>query len=332
MNSEQSEVRVVAPAKINYGLRIVGRRPDGYHELDSLFLPLDLADEVRVTSAPGVAGSAATINFTLCFEGDLGPASGDVPADRDNLAVRAARAFVDAAGISCQLKVSLLKRIPAAAGLGGGSRDAGAVLRALARIFPEALSPGALEDLALGLGADVPFFLNPRPARVGGIGETIEAYRAPHLTLLLANPGIPLSTAEVFGAFDAAFPQGRVADRVGAEHALTAPASASTLRPPEESARRVGLPMQSVVNDLESVAIALCPPIAILRDGLTAAGAVEVGMSGSGPTVFGVFGSREAAEAASKVLTEGVQGQAGESKELRRMRIWARVAATLHSV
>ena len=193
------------------------------------------------------------------------------------------------------------------------------------------LSESALGDLALGLGADVPFFLDPRPAQVGGIGETIEALRVPGLTLLLANPGVPLSTAEVFRAWDAAFAAGP-AGPAGDEPSLTGRASASTMRPPEHPVRRAALPVHSAANDLESVAISLCPPIASLRDGLAAAGAIEVGMSGSGPTVFGVFESREAAAAAARVLTEVGRGQAEESKELRRMRIWARVASTLHSL
>ena len=325
MNPERKEVRIVAPAKINYGLRIVGRRPDGYHEIDSLFLPLDLADEVQLFAAPKRAGSS--IDFDLRFEDDLGPASGDVSADRANLVVRAAEAFVDAARISCQLKISLTKRIPAAAGLGGGSSNAAAVLRALAEIFPQALSERALLGLALGLGADVPYFLDPRPAQVGGIGETIEARRVPSLTLLLANPGIPLSTAEVFRAWDAAFGEGR--PRAG--RSLTAPATASTLRPPAEASPPGDLP-RSAANDLESVAIAQCPAIANLRDGLAAAGAVEVGMSGSGPTVFGVFESREAAKKAFGVLTQVSRERAEEAKDLQRMRIWARVATTLHSL
>ena len=316
---------MAAPAKINFGLRILGLRSDGYHELDSLFLPLDLADEIRLSAAPGSDGSPSEIEFDLCLEEELGPARGDVPASRDNLAVRAARAFAEAAGISCKLRISLTKRIPAAAGLGGGSSDGAAVLRALAEIYPRALSERALVEVALRLGADVPYFLDPRPAQVGGIGESIEARRVPSLTLLLANPGIPLSTAEVFRAWDAAPERGDA----GAEPSLSGPSSASTLPPPAD---RVDLSLRSAVNDLESVAVALCPAIAILRDALTAAGASKVGMSGSGPTVFGVFESSEAAKKALGALSEVDCGQAEGSLELPGMRIWARVATTLHSL
>ncbi len=154
-------VRGVAPAKVNLGLRITGQRPDGNHELESVFLPLDLGDEVELEVAPARLSSVA---LTL----HPGPVEG-VPGDASNLAYRAAEAFLEVAGrAGCtgSVRIRLHKRIPAAAGLGGGSSDAGVVLRSLARLFPAALSAKALGELALDLGADVPFFLDPRPARV----------------------------------------------------------------------------------------------------------------------------------------------------------------------
>ena len=134
----------------------------------------------------------------------LAGAPAGVPADATNLAVRAAADFLAAAGLARAVRIFLTKSIPAAAGLGGGSSDAGAVLRALAASFPDALEEPALARLALRLGADVPYFLAPCPARVGGIGERIQplADFAP-LACLLVNPGVPLSTAAVFAAFDA---------------------------------------------------------------------------------------------------------------------------------
>jgi 4-diphosphocytidyl-2-C-methyl-D-erythritol kinase len=187
-----------------------------------------------------------------------------VPADATNLAVRAASEFLAAAGLSRSVRIRLTKSIPAAAGLGGGSSDAGAVLRALAASFPGALGAPVLARLALRLGADVPFFLDPRPARVGGIGERIQplADFAP-LACLLANPGVPLSTGAVFAAWD----------------------SRPVPAPPAFDAA-LGLDLG---NDLEPAAERLCPAIAPLRERLRAAGARAVALSGSGPTLFGLF-------------------------------------------
>jgi len=295
---------MLAPAKINLGLRIRGRRADGYHELESVFLPLDLADEVEVELAPG-SGVALRV---------VGRAQ-DVPAGADNLAVRAARAFAEAAGLGARIEVRLHKRIPVAAGLGGGSADAAAVLRALAELCPGALSGERLRELALGLGADVPWCLDPRPARVRGVGERIEPLEGvPSLALLLANPGALLSTAEVYRAFDALEP------------ALTAGRPQRTL-PPLAGLRASGGVLEHVdprelaawvSNDLEPAATRLCPPIARLRKRLREAGALVVGLSGSGPTLFGLFPER-----ASAVRAAGAAGFEAP--------VWSRVAETLAS-
>jgi len=305
---------VRAPAKINLGLRVLGRRPDGYHELESLFLPLDLADEVEVQERPepGVA---------LELEG----ACDGVPDDASNLAARAARAFAEAAGLAGGLRIRLRKRIPAAAGLGGGSSNAGAVLRTLDALHPEHLSAQRLRSLALGIGADVPFFLDPRPARVTGIGERIEALEGiPSLALLLTSPGTPLSTAEVYRAWDALAP-------------TPAPRSRpSALGGPSGSRSLAAWLAEQGVNDLEPAAVRLCPAIARLRQGLREAGALAVALSGSGPTLFGVFASRSAAERAAAQLSGG-SGGAGEDGAgdrrpgAARPAVWTRVARTLPS-
>jgi len=280
-------LQALAPAKINFGLRILGKRPDGYHELDSLFLPLDLADELLLElSAP----AAPAVTLRLDAAADAGAAG--VPADDTNLAVRAAREFLAEAGASTAVAIRLAKRIPAAAGLGGGSSDAGAVLRTLDRAHPGALRPGRLGELALALGADVPYFLDPRPAWVTGIGERIEPLAAwPALAVLLVNPGLPLSTGEVFRAADALGPASRpsvaplpLADR------LALVRSAGPVRPDALA------PL--LANDLEAAAVRLCPPVARLRERLRSLGAAAVGMSGSGPTLFGLFAGLDAAREA----------------------------------
>ena len=280
---------------------MLGRRPDGYHELESLFVPLDLADEIALEVSK--AGS-----FELDFS--VKGAVAGVPEDDTNLASRAARRFAREAGLSFRVCVRLCKRIPTGAGLGGGSSDAGAVLRAFSQLFPGALDPSALAELALELGADVPFFLDPQPALVRGIGERIEPVRGVRsLAVVLAGPGTPLATADVYRAFDALGPS-------------TAPAAGGSI--PAGLASKVAgwelpsLDQLELENDLEPAAIRLCPSVAGLRERLVAVGARASGMSGTGPTVFGLFDSRP--EAAKALAQLGIRAPG-----------WARVAVTVES-
>jgi 4-diphosphocytidyl-2-C-methyl-D-erythritol kinase len=184
--------------------------------------------------------------------------------------------------------ITLEKRVPAGAGLGGGSSDAGAVLRGLRRYHRDALSPAELEELALALGADVPFFLDPEPALVRGIGEQRERVASPSLPLIVTHPGQALATADVFRAFAAS------------QALLTPPGTLAGLPEiPDDPAVHSGeLWAERVINDLESPATALCPAIAQLRTRLRDAGARGVGMSGSGPVVYGVFDDETGRDAA----------------------------------
>lgn len=178
--SSSSPTELLAPAKLNLFLEVLGRRPDGYHEIDSVFAALDLADTVRVAPAP---------SLSLTVEGRA------APADRTNLAWRAAEA------LGVPARIHLVKRIPAGAGLGGGSSDAAAVLRALGGHLP----PERLREVAAGLGADVPFFLTGGTARCRGIGERVEPVPgAPRRRFLLLLPEIAMTTAEVYAAVSAA--------------------------------------------------------------------------------------------------------------------------------
>lgn len=309
--NEASALVIEAPAKVNLGLRIRGRRADGHHLLESLFAPLALADRLRIALRPsGVEPGGARFAIEVTGERAAG-----VPVDRSNLAVRAAEAFLDAAARP-DLGVDLVleKRVPAQAGLGGGSSDAGAVLRALTVLLPGAVGSSRLAALALQLGADVPYFLDPRPALVSGIGEQIEAVAAiAPLVLLLVHPGVGLSTAAVYAAFDA----------LGA--ALTPPSPGPTVRPPEGPLAPETL-ARLLENDLEPAAVRLCPALVRLRQRIAGAGALAVGMSGSGPTLFGVFADEIAARRAATRMGEQTEPDDGTARDGG---LWARVTRTV---
>ena len=176
-----------APAKLNLRLKITGRRPDGYHNLVSIMATVSLYDriELQITSRNLI---------TISCEGF------SAPADKENLACRAAQAFFAKTGIDHGLSIKLTKNIPVAAGLGGGSSDAACVLKALNQIWSCPLSAKELAELALGLGADVPFFLIEKPCIVRGIGEILEPIEKwPKLWYIIVTPPIRVSTAWVYG-------------------------------------------------------------------------------------------------------------------------------------
>jgi len=298
------KLNCLAPAKINLGLRVIARRPDGYHELESLFLPLDLADEIAIEIAEG-GNSRVGIDVTGRSEG--------VPTDASNLAARAAMAFAEAARLQLRIELRLSKQIPTGAGLGGGSSDAGAVLRALSGAYPDAVSRTTLAQIALDLGADVPFFLDPRPSWVTGIGEHLAQVKgAPSLPILLVNPGVGLATGRVFQALDAS------------DATLTAAARERTI-PPLRVRSTDELRWDSIAprsrrirNDLEPAAVSLCPSVSALIERIQSQEPRQVGMSGSGATVYGVFESMDSARSALQEID--IHSPA-----------WARVATTLES-
>jgi 4-diphosphocytidyl-2-C-methyl-D-erythritol kinase len=299
-----------APGKLNLGLRVCGRRPDGYHLLESVFVPIDWSDELEVELVDRGTGSAGEPRIELELL-DESPGGG-VPGDASNLVWRAAAAFCQAAGLGAHLRLRLRKRLPSAAGLGGGSSDAGAALRALAALLPDALPSGELRAVAAALGADVPFFLDPRPALVTGVGECVEPLAGvPPLDLVLANPGVSLATAAVYAAWDELSP------------ALTHPRAGSTMRALSAVSTGVGQGAgglaKLLVNDLEPAASRLCPSLGPLQERLRRAGALAVGMSGSGATVFGVFSDAASARAALRSAGLGSQARSEPSS-------WARVA------
>ena len=262
-----------APAKVNLFLRVTGRRADGYHLLDSLAVFGPAADRVSAELAPDLA---------LEIEG---PFAGALLGGSDNLVLRAARALADANGIVPHARILLHKALPVASGIGGGSADAAATLRLLARLWDVPIA----DEIAVRLGADVPVCLEGRPARMAGIGEQLAAAPAlPDFGLLLVNPLIEISTPAVFRARTGAFSQRAVLPAAWPDAAGMATA------------------LHELGNDLEAPAAELCPAVGEVLAWLRRQpGCLLARMSGSGATCFGLFGTvAEAASAGSAAPSE----------------------------
>ena len=265
-------VRVQAPAKVNLCLNVIGRRADGYHLLDGLVAFAGIGDGIE--TAP-----AARLGLEIA-----GPFAGALAGEPDNLVCRAARGLAALAGRAPAVRIRLEKNLPVAAGIGGGSADAAATLRALRALWGLEVGGADLDRLALSLGSDVPACLLGRPAFMSGIGEVLSAAPPlPETHLVLANPGAALSSAAVFAR--RAGPFARPAPRLGA-----APRDAAALA---DWLRRSG-------NGLTEAACALEPRIAGMLERMAAApDCLLARMSGSGPTCFGLFASAGAARRAA---------------------------------
>ena len=263
--------RETASAKINLALRVVGRRADGYHDLESLVVFADLGD--TLTLAPG---REAALDVT-------GPFAMDCGTSADNLVLKAARALGLPAG-----RFTLDKHIPVAAGLGGGSADAAAALRLIARANNVPLSDPRLMKAAIASGADVPVCLESKPRIIRGLGEQLSPPLAlPTLHAVLVNPGVPLPTADVFASFRGDEPSKMPVDHV----------------PLERSALRAWLAARG--NCLTRAAVSRVPAITQVFDAIGALpGCRLVRMTGSGATCFGLFDDASAVAAAVKQLKE----------------------------
>jgi 4-diphosphocytidyl-2-C-methyl-D-erythritol kinase len=268
-----------APAKVNLTLRVLGQRSDGYHEIESLVAFAEFGD--TLSFSPG-----GELALTM-----RGPNAADAGEDADNLVLKAARALAArVAGIGLGA-FELDKRLPVAAGLGGGSADAAAALRLLARANNLPVDDGRLHDAARTIGADVPVCLDPRPRLMRGVGEILSApLKLPPLPAVLANPGIALPTKSVFAAWKGA-----------ASEALPLDVTAAAKIGNREEYLQL-LATQS--NDLEAAAIAIEPAVGEVLAGLrTLAGCRLARMSGSGATCFALFSSAAAAIEAAKALS-----------------------------
>jgi 4-diphosphocytidyl-2-C-methyl-D-erythritol kinase len=262
-----------APAKINLHLHVVGRRADGYHLLDSLVVFAGIGD--RLTVSPS---NRLTLSVT-------GPFATGLAAETDNLVLRAARTLAAQAGVQATGALVLEKNLPVASGIGGGSADAAAALRLLCRFWR--LDSRLPEQLAAGLGADVPVCVAGAPTMMSGVGEILAPAPAlPDVGIVLVNPGVAVSTPSVFRA--------RIGD-------FSHPA----LFPEQgwRDANSLVETLRATRNDLEPPARLLTPAIGELLDTLAAIpGCLLARMSGSGATCFGLFAAPEAAQVAARTI------------------------------
>lgn len=254
-----------AHAKINLALHVRTRRPDGYHELETLFAFTADGDQLTGQQADG-------ISLTIS-----GPRAAELAAEPDNLVLRAARTLQKEKGYACGVQLFLEKHLPVAAGLGGGSADAAAALRLVARLWGIAPQDPAIMAVAESLGADIPACVHGQTCFGSGRGDMLAPFRDPELSgtpILLVNPGIALSTAPVFASWDQI-------DRGGLDPAH----------------------WRDGRNDLTSAAVALVPEIAEILSLLAAQpGADFIRMSGSGASCFALFDSVEARDAAARQI------------------------------
>jgi len=283
-------ITIQAPAKLNLSLAVLARRPDSFHEIESLMVPVSLYDALTVAASP-----TPGIRLTVRFGGRLARPEGrplvrDVPTDASNLVVRGARLLAHAAGEARGMDIELVKEIPSGAGLGGGSSDAAAALLAAADAWGIDWPRERLADLAAELGSDVPFFLVGGPAIATGRGETLVPVAGiPPLHAVIACPASGLSTAAVYARCVPA-----EADRGGARRLVE-----------RLEAGDLGGAFERMHNTLEKSAIDLSPDVGRLLAALRDAGAGRPMLTGSGSACFAVCQSQPAAAALAARLEAG---------------------------
>ena len=261
-----------APAKVNYRLDVLGKRSDGYHDLRMVMQRIDLCDDITITRSeiPGVRAACGRDG---------------VPDGPGNIAWRAADALLKAAGRTDGLDIAITKQIPVAAGLGGGSSDAATVLMGVNELLGLGFSTERLMEIGVTLGADVPFFVFGKTALAEGIGERLTPVDGvPLVWLVLVNPNIHVSTAWVYQNLQ--LTSNRTADKIPRLYQGVADICAI------------------LANDLEAVTIRRFPVIREIKERLLAAGAAGALMSGSGPTVFGLFAAEDDARKAAAQIAE----------------------------
>ena len=263
-------LRIEAPAKVNYRLDVLRKREDGYHDLRMVMQRIDLCDliDITITDAPGIT---VTCNRT------------GVPDGPGNIAWRAADLLLKAAGREAGIAIEIVKRIPVAAGMGGGSSDGAAVLMGVNELLGLEFTDRRLMEIGVKLGADVPFFIFKKTALAEGIGDILSPVEhIPSAWLTIVNPNIHVSTAWVYQNLQ-----------------LTSGPNENIIPRFYKSVSDI---CAILANDLESVTVKRYPIIAEIKERLYSAGAIGALMSGSGPTVFGLFDNEALARSAAEEL------------------------------
>ena len=281
-------ITLTAPAKINLSLRLLGKRADGYHEIETLMAPVTLADELEINHAHGSAHASVILT---CNDPSL-------PCGPENLCMKAAHAFQEATGIQESLAITLLKRIPHGAGLGGGSSDAAAVLRGMNTLFNEPLVAEELHQIAAALGSDVPFFLEPKPTWCCGRGELLtEAAPLPAWRLLLIKPPFPVATAWAYQQWNKA---------------------------PLPNTSSVIIDGITIINDLEAPVFEKYLLLPVLQEWLQKRSEVVTAwMTGSGSTMVALL-RKEASSGEVSLLKKNIAAEFGET-------FWMKETAFSHS-
>ena len=268
----KTTIEILAPAKLNLLLKITGKRVDGYHELVSILVPVALYDKLKI--------SKSEKGLEVYWSGrEL------LPKGQNNLINRAAVSFFEKTGIRKGAKITVIKKIPVASGLGGGSSDAAAALKGLNQLWGDPLSKGDLERLALPLGADVPFFLLQRPAIARGIGEILRPIKHfPSFWYVVVSPDLMVSTAWAYKM---------------SKFKLTKKENLNKIK----NFENVSFNIPDILsNDLERVTLGKYPFLYSIKTSLIESGALGALMTGSGPSIFGLFDSEKKAHEAGKIL------------------------------
>jgi 4-diphosphocytidyl-2-C-methyl-D-erythritol kinase len=268
--AENKSFHLTAPGKVNLRLKVTGRRADGYHLLDMVMVKLTVADEMDCQLTPG--------DIRIVSNSDV------LPVDDKNILWKVIDRVRRESGQSFGCDIKLTKRVPIAAGMGGGSSDAASLLLGLNEQLKLGWSFEKLVSIGVKIGSDVPFFLVPGPQRVTGVGELLEPIAVKSTPIILINPAFPVSTPDVYGWFD----EFSSSEDLG-------------LTP-----KKVGGTDLQLENDLEKVVLPRYPVLAEIKQKLDHSGALGSLMSGSGPTVFGVYGSTKDRDQGYEVLQKEI--------------------------
>lgn len=277
---------MLAPAKLNLLLKITGQRIDGYHELVSVLVPVALYDKLKI--------SKLERGLKVYWSGR------ELPKGQNNLVNRAAISFFEKTGIRKGAKITAIKKIPVSSGLGGGSSDAAATLKGLNQLWGNSLSSRDLERLALSLGADVPFFLLQRPSIARGIGEILQPMKSfPSFWYVIVSPSLMVSTAWVYKRIKLQLTNKEIQSIVNF------------------SKKAIFNIPELLSNDLEGVTLGKYPFLCSIKDSLIELGALGALMTGSGPSIFGLFDSSRKAYEAGKIIGLQNEGDVFVVKGLR---------------